>query len=390
MAPGSVAGTLAAGDDTRLSDARTPIAHAGSHQLGGIDAIKLDDLATPDDNTDLNASTSRHGLLRKLDNDGAHYLDGQGNWSVPAGEVSFAEMALRDIAISKNGAAPLTLLINAFADGFKSVTGINAGGSSNYDASENGVIKPTTILGSRITGGTPTVSGGGTAANINDNSTGTLVSWTPGNVVGQSVAQRMMAKIDLGSVQPIRRIEVKQHKMSSSYEVDNGLYYSSDGTTWTQLGASITTNTTPTDTVRDGNVNARYVGFVITPDNYSSITVSISDLNVYGGDPAAMDVKLTGHAIADAPDAIDVMAIVEETDALTVNTDLVLSASRDGGTSYAAGTASKLKSVDGKQLWFCPGIDVSGQPAGSSLSVRIQSASGKGMKIHGIWARRRN
>lgn len=60
-------------------------AHATTHQQGGSDPIKLDDLATPDDNTDLNASTARHGLLRKLDNDATHFLDGQGNWSVPAG-----------------------------------------------------------------------------------------------------------------------------------------------------------------------------------------------------------------------------------------------------------------------------------------------------------------
>lgn len=46
---------------------------------------KLDDLAAPDDNTDLNASTSAHGLLKKLDNNSAHFLDGQGNWSTPAG-----------------------------------------------------------------------------------------------------------------------------------------------------------------------------------------------------------------------------------------------------------------------------------------------------------------
>jgi hypothetical protein len=46
-------------------------------------AIKLDDLATPDDNTDLNASTTRHGLLRKLDNTAAHFLDGQGAWTTP-------------------------------------------------------------------------------------------------------------------------------------------------------------------------------------------------------------------------------------------------------------------------------------------------------------------
>jgi hypothetical protein len=68
------------------ADARyAPLIHAPRHQLGGADPIKLDDLAAPDDNTDLNASTAKHGLLRKLDNNAAHFLDGQGNWSTPGG-----------------------------------------------------------------------------------------------------------------------------------------------------------------------------------------------------------------------------------------------------------------------------------------------------------------
>lgn len=46
-------------------------------------STKLDDFATPDDNTDLNASTSAHGLLKKLDNSASHFLDGQGAWSTP-------------------------------------------------------------------------------------------------------------------------------------------------------------------------------------------------------------------------------------------------------------------------------------------------------------------
>ena len=71
-----VNGTIQAGD--------LP-AHASRHQSGGADAIKLDDLAAPDDNTDLNASTSAHGLLKKLDGNAAHYMDGSGNWSTPAG-----------------------------------------------------------------------------------------------------------------------------------------------------------------------------------------------------------------------------------------------------------------------------------------------------------------
>src|SRR5687767_6530502 len=56
------------------------VAHASSHQIGGSDAIKLDDLATPDDNPDLNATTSRHGLLPKLSGNATDLLWGDGTW----------------------------------------------------------------------------------------------------------------------------------------------------------------------------------------------------------------------------------------------------------------------------------------------------------------------
>jgi hypothetical protein len=59
--------------------------HSARHESGGADAIKLDDLAAPDDVTDLNASLTAHGLLRKLDNVATNFLNGQGNWAVPAG-----------------------------------------------------------------------------------------------------------------------------------------------------------------------------------------------------------------------------------------------------------------------------------------------------------------
>jgi hypothetical protein len=53
------------GDFAYSGDA--PSSHAASHQSGGGDAIKLDDLAAPDDNTDLDASGSAHGLMPKAD-----------------------------------------------------------------------------------------------------------------------------------------------------------------------------------------------------------------------------------------------------------------------------------------------------------------------------------
>ena len=59
--------------------------HAVNHQSGGSDPIKLDDLAAPDDNTDLNASISAHGLLPKLSNVATEFLNGTGAFSTPAG-----------------------------------------------------------------------------------------------------------------------------------------------------------------------------------------------------------------------------------------------------------------------------------------------------------------
>ncbi len=78
--------------DTDLSPAHKD-ATTGVHGVGvgtvaktvDITATKLDDFATPDNNTDLNASTTRHGLLPILDNVATNFLNGQGGWSVPAG-----------------------------------------------------------------------------------------------------------------------------------------------------------------------------------------------------------------------------------------------------------------------------------------------------------------
>jgi len=44
---------------------------------------KLDDLLSPDDNTDLNATSSAHGLLMKLSNSSVQFLNGQGSWAAP-------------------------------------------------------------------------------------------------------------------------------------------------------------------------------------------------------------------------------------------------------------------------------------------------------------------
>jgi hypothetical protein len=80
---GALGTEAVAGNDARLTDARTPTAHAASHKSGGADSIKLDELAAPTDVATLNASTTAHGLLKKLDNVATNFMNGQGNWAAP-------------------------------------------------------------------------------------------------------------------------------------------------------------------------------------------------------------------------------------------------------------------------------------------------------------------
>lgn len=62
--------------------------HAPTHKSGGTDPIKLDELAAPTDVTTLNATTTEHGLLKKLSNVSTQFMNGVGNWAVPAGGAS--------------------------------------------------------------------------------------------------------------------------------------------------------------------------------------------------------------------------------------------------------------------------------------------------------------
>ena len=69
---------------------------------------------------------------------------------------------------------------------------------------------------------------------------------------------------------------------------------------------------------------------------------------------------------------------------VTLNTDIVASVSRDGGTTYSTATlVDKGDYATGKQVLADNSVDVSGQPAGSSTVYKIVSANNKQFKIHG-------
>ncbi|HSW62703.1 MAG TPA: hypothetical protein VLH56_05250 [Dissulfurispiraceae bacterium] len=62
--------------------------------------IKLDDLGTPDDNTDLNATAERHGLLPKLGGGTSNFLRADGTWGLPPAGGSLALDELTDVVLT--------------------------------------------------------------------------------------------------------------------------------------------------------------------------------------------------------------------------------------------------------------------------------------------------
>lgn len=99
--PADLATVATTGSYNDLSSKPTslaPTSHAASHLSGGSDSIKLDDLSVPDDNTDLDATTSRHGLLPKLGGGTTNYLRADGSWATPATGGGSTDIAAEIVA----------------------------------------------------------------------------------------------------------------------------------------------------------------------------------------------------------------------------------------------------------------------------------------------------
>lgn len=81
-----------------------PTAHATTHKSGGTDPIKLDELAAPTDVTTLNASTTAHGLLKKLSNVATEFFAGTGVWAaIKDSDLAFTDIATNNSSTTKHG-----------------------------------------------------------------------------------------------------------------------------------------------------------------------------------------------------------------------------------------------------------------------------------------------
>jgi len=94
--------------DTYLGSDGTDVAYS---------AVTDAKLSTSDITTN-NASTSKHGFLKKLDNDSTHFMDGTGAWAVPAGGSSGGLVLLEHHTASTSASLDFTTFYSSTYDDY--------------------------------------------------------------------------------------------------------------------------------------------------------------------------------------------------------------------------------------------------------------------------------
>lgn len=128
----------------------------------------------------------------------------------------------------------------------------------------------------------PLSTASGTAANINDNNTGTTHE-----VIGINPTYFWFI-MDLGTSQPVNKAELMQWYETGSGDTGFQIRYSdsalNSGNTGTQYGSDMTATASPTkqdNSQTPGEITARYWGLYRT-GNFVGQNVGVADFNLYG------------------------------------------------------------------------------------------------------------
>lgn len=109
------------------------------------------------DITTNNATTSNHGFLKKLDNNSAHFMDGQGNWSTPAGAGTVTNTGgnlTSNAVVLGAGSADTKVVAGIISDGTSKITLGVAGtsvGAIDFKNATSGTITLQPVTGALST-----------------------------------------------------------------------------------------------------------------------------------------------------------------------------------------------------------------------------------------------
>ena len=183
-------------------------------------------------------------------------------------------------------------------------------------------------------------------------------------------------KIDLGGTALVGSYSITPGVSSTTYTWKSWSFQgSNDDSTWTTLDTRTNITSWPatgTPKVFTSTAGAyRYFRWAPTADGgsgaYAQRLQAISATPPAGTTYTVISEPFT----ADAVPTTSVIG-VQATGANTLNTDLIVYASRDDGTTWTAGTLSEVYTVSGGVKYYeTAEIDISGQPSGTTMRYKV-------------------
>jgi Protein of unknown function (DUF2793) len=365
--------------------------------------LGLGSAATLDAGTTANKVVQLDGSARLPAVDGSQLTNlpggGGGGGSAPADlDILLAELAL-GIADALNAGQFLGASGNRFADSFDALTYVDVAGASNLDSSVAGLLKPTltwSVIAAQASAavlGTMTHTTGAHPNNLRDQSTATAAA-DP-----SALTSATAMGYDFGSAKSVRRINTVTAK-TAEFGAGNywhnttimAIQYSDDNSSWTTVSGAQTTHTITGGNANNSNTTefadngAHRYWRLLYSSGATGSGAWMCDLNMYEtATVSSLTVKSAALTAAAAPTSMKVVARSKHVDAITLNTDLIVAVSRDGGTTFNNATMNDRFTANALHVLESDAVNVSGQPSGTAVKWRLTTTNNKQVEIHDIY-----
>jgi len=322
--------------------------------------------------------------------------DGSGLTGVTGGatEGEKANIILNAFRIAINGGLSVQNMVDGVVDEFEDETGVDTAASTNeiYDAAGdfylNFVAPDTPVLF-----GTGTIIGDFTArqsATFDGDITQTAAE---GGEKSSSTSAYVGKDWGAGNTKTISKLTT--HAVSDNNLVNFGtlsikLQGSATGA-WGGEETTIQTFTSPsnataainTETITDTATAYRYHRVIFDASGSLAVT-RLAEVEFFEL-IATANITLISNAVTALAQPTDAFIVLwqQDVDAVTLNTDLTAEVTRDGGTTYSTVTLAEEAVLSTGRI-LTGTVDISGQPAGTSMEYRLKTLNAKEMKIHGV------